>query len=82
MTHDSLNHTLVEHEIHYSIGVLQYIVARLSSAPSMEASIKSMDLQDTLGAFMELNCGHNNPFSEEEKQRLRVLLAKAASMSN
>lgn len=69
----------VKHEIHYTTGMLQYIVARLSSAPSVESSTKSMDLQDTLGAFMDLNCGHNNPFSHDEKRQLTELLIKATS---
>ncbi len=58
-------------------GMLQYIVARLSSAPSVESNTKSMDLQDTLGAFLDLNCGHNNPFSDDEKRQLTGLLIKA-----
>lgn len=69
----------VKYEIHYIIGVLQYIVARLSSAPCMESSTKSLELQNSLGAFMDLNCGHNNPFSDEEKQQLQVLLMKATA---
>jgi hypothetical protein len=67
----------VEHEIRYTTGMLQYIVARLSSAPSVESNTKSMDLQDTLGAFLDLNCGHNNPFSDDEKRQLTGLLIKA-----
>jgi hypothetical protein len=70
----------VEHELHYSLGVLEYVVARLSSAPAVEASRRSMNLEDSVGAFMDLNCGHNNPFSEVEKQQLLEFLAKAAAI--
>lgn len=38
-----------------------------------------MELQDTMGAFLDLSCGHNNPFSDVEKQQLRALLLKASN---
>lgn len=70
----------MEHELHFSLGVLEYVVARLSSAQSVEASRRSMEFEDPLGAFLDLNCGHNNPFSEVEKHQLRQFLTKAATI--
>jgi hypothetical protein len=39
-----------------------------------------MNLEDSVGAFMDLNCGHNNPFTDDEKHQLREFLAKAATI--
>ena len=69
----------VEYETQYTVSVLEYVVARLSSAPTVEASHKSLEFGDSLGVFLDLKCGHNNPYSEEEKQQLRAILTKATT---
>lgn len=68
------------------MGVLHYIVSRLSASSTVQAAQQSRRLDgfdDTgAGVFLNLSCGHNNPFSKEEKLRLEVLLNRSASRQN
>jgi hypothetical protein len=46
----------------------------------IEASQKSRHLQvsdSSVGSFLNLHCGHNNPFARKERDRLKVLLEQA-----
>ena len=51
----------------------------------MESSWKNRHLYKDdammVGSFLNLHCGHNNPFSAAERKRLKTLLLHAASMS-
>mmetsp|Transcript_11959 Transcript_11959/g.34579 ORF Transcript_11959/g.34579 Transcript_11959/m.34579 type:complete len:959 (+) Transcript_11959:329-3205(+) len=69
----------VKHEIAFCIGTLEYIVARLSSPQQVEASWKNLHLNPDggIGSFMNLHCGHNNPFSQDERKQLQNLLKQA-----
>lgn len=73
----------VHHEISFVVGTLQYVIARLSSPNMIEASWKTRHLHSfgtgTVGSFLNLHCGHNNPFSPAERKRLRSLLTQATS---
>lgn len=63
-----------EHELSYCIGVLEYVVARLSAPPTVDASRQANHLQSQLGYLLNLHCGHNNQFSVEERVKLTALL--------
>eukprot|EP00525_Craspedostauros_australis_P010893 CAMPEP_0198120966 /NCGR_PEP_ID=MMETSP1442-20131203/30847_1 /TAXON_ID= /ORGANISM="Craspedostauros australis, Strain CCMP3328" /LENGTH=225 /DNA_ID=CAMNT_0043779705 /DNA_START=221 /DNA_END=898 /DNA_ORIENTATION=- len=71
----------VKHEIAFCIGTLEYVVARLSSAQQVESNWRSkhMDPNTGIGSFLNLHCGHNNAFSEDERKELQSLLQKAMS---
>lgn len=46
----------------------------------VEAAQKSLHLQVSdagIGSFFNLHCGHNNPFSKGERERLKALLEQA-----
>ena len=63
-----------EHELVYCIGVLEYIVTRLSAPLTADASKQGLHMQDQLGHLLNLHCGHNNQFSLEERVKLSALL--------
>jgi hypothetical protein len=69
---------LVSQELGFVIDTLQYVVTRLCAPGIVESNWKDRHLQSigsgTIGSFLNLHCGHNNPFSVGEKKRLRVLL--------
>eukprot|EP00934_Nitzschia_sp_Nitz4_P003370 Nitzschia sp. Nitz4//scaffold76_size158648//79575//82649//NITZ4_002549-RA/size158648-augustus-gene-0.135-mRNA-1//1//CDS//3329557854//3360//frame0 len=71
------------HEVAFVIGTLEYVIARLSAPASVEAGWKLRHLQtfgpNTVGSFINLQCGHNNPFSSEERRRLKILVTQATS---
>lgn len=66
-----------DHEIKYCLGVLEYIVGRLTSPQAVAAARQSLHFHDNLGCFLELHCGHNNQYSSLERQRFRELLTEA-----
>jgi len=71
----------VSHEISFVIGTLEYVMFRLSAPATLETSWKSRHLNAngpmTEGSFMNLHCGHNNPYSVEERNRLKAILLQA-----
>ena len=72
----------MEEELSFIVGTLEYIVARLSSPSVVEQSCKNRHLglgEEMVGSFMNLHCGHNNPFSAGERSRLRDILLQATS---
>jgi hypothetical protein len=75
-----ITHTLlctVSHELQYVVGMLQYVQARLSAPQTIQAARKSLHLQiseSNVGSFLNLHCGHNNPFSKVERKKLQSLL--------
>jgi hypothetical protein len=73
----------VSHELAFVVGTLEYIVARLSSPGVVESSWKNRHLHQDggmmVGSFMNLHCGHNNPFSSAERKGLKALLLQATS---
>lgn len=73
----------VSHEVGFVIGTLQYCLSRLGSQTVVEASFNDRHLiassRERLGSFINLHCGHNNPFGESEKKRLRSLVLQATS---
>ena len=74
----------VSHEFGYVMGMLTYIQERLSAAPTVESSHRSRHLQELnegVGSFLNLHCGHNNPFGREEKERFIQLLRQATATS-
>ena len=76
----SLN--IVKHEISFIIGMLEYIVARLSSPEVVQTSLKCKHCQPEetmVGTFLNLHCGHNNPFSQQERQQLKKILQNTAA---
>jgi len=64
------------------LGVLQYVLARLTAAPTVESARKNRNFElatdSNVGCFINLHCGHNNPFSADERETLKGLLAKAS----
>jgi hypothetical protein len=63
--------------------MLHYIQVRLSAPATIQSAQKSRLLHgfDDLGVgvLLNLHCGHNNPFSKEERNSLKLLLDRAAS---
>ena len=76
---------MVTHELGFVIGTLEYIVARLSAPMSLQASWKNRHLVVDgmmVGSFLNLHCGHNNPFSTSERSRLKDLLLHAFALKS
>jgi len=71
---------LVLSEIKYCIGIMEYIFARLSSATVVEEACRGLRLQDRLGLFLDLHCGHNNQYSASEKVKLEAILREAVGV--
>mmetsp|Transcript_18209 Transcript_18209/g.45240 ORF Transcript_18209/g.45240 Transcript_18209/m.45240 type:complete len:908 (-) Transcript_18209:113-2836(-) len=71
------------HEIAFVIGTLEYVMLRLSAPTTIETSWKNRHLNAngilSEGSFLNLHCGHNNPYSAEERKRLRALLLQATT---
>jgi len=72
----------VSHEVSFVIGTLEYVMARLSTPATLEASWKSRHLNANgsmaEGSFMNLHCGHNNPFTDAERRRLKAVLLQVS----
>jgi len=75
----------VEAELKYVIGMLEYIVSRLTSKESVAQAISQIrdggaendqDIVST-GCFLNLNCGHNNQYSSEEREKLISLIRRS-----
>lgn len=74
----------MRHEINFVIGMLDYIVARLSAPVTVQASLNCIHLrreETMVGTFLNLHCGHNNPFSKQERQQLKIILQRACELS-
>jgi hypothetical protein len=72
----------VSHEFQFVLGMLQYVQARLSAPANVESAQKILHLQVTdasVGLYMNLHCGHNNPFSKEERKTLKALLERSST---
>ena len=71
------------HEVAFVIDTLEYVVSRLSAPNTVETSWKSRHLHANgsmrEGSFMNLHCGHNNPFSSDERKRLQSFLKQTTS---
>jgi hypothetical protein len=65
------------------VEVLCYVQARLSAVSTIHAAQEIRRLQgvdeSNVGIFLNLNCGHNNPFSNEEKRQLKFWLERAVN---
>ena len=79
-----LNMYPVEAELKYVIGMLEYIVSRLTSKESVAQAISQIregveNDPDTVstGCYLNLNCGHNNQYSSEERQKLISLIRRS-----
>ena len=68
--------------------MLQYVQARLSATPTLETARKRRNLDYSgpsespscdEGSFLNLHCGHNNAFSQDEKERFMELLRLATT---
>ncbi|KAL7562790.1 hypothetical protein ACA910_019066 [Epithemia clementina (nom. ined.)] len=85
----------VLHELKFVASMLRYIQARLSSVPSREmALLKDQEMlgnataartsgnsSSDIGSFIRLCCGHNAPFSSDEKKQLQVLIEQAFAVN-
>jgi hypothetical protein len=64
----------VSHEFQFVTAILYYIQARISSAVAIQEAQESRSLKgvgdNNVGVFLNLSCGHNNAFSDDEKQNL------------
>ena len=73
----------VSHEFQFITSMLHYIQSRISSAVAIQEAQESRSLKiagdNNVGVFLNLNCGHNNSFSDDEKQNLNYWLNKALS---
>jgi hypothetical protein len=60
--------------------MLGYVNARLAAevlALQPKGGGEAEFVDSDVGHFLDLHCGHNNPFSREEQQQLRDLLDRA-----
>ena len=78
---------IVEAELSYVIGTLEYIVARITSKEIMSLSLRQRNgLSDeqgviSTGCFLNLHCGHNNQYSSEEREKLIALIPRSCGDS-
>jgi hypothetical protein len=72
---------VVSHEFQFVTAMLYYIQARVSSSAAIQEALDVRSLKNVgesnVGVFLNLNCGHNNSFSENEKHHLNFWLTKA-----
>lgn len=71
----------VKHEITFVIGMLEYMLARLSSPQAVQSSWNcrhGKQDESMVGCFLNLHCGHNNPFAKSERDQLRRILQETA----
>ena len=79
--------TIVEAELSYVIGTLEYIVAWITSKEIMSLSLRRRNgLSDeqgviSTGCFLNLHCGHNNQYSSEEREKLIALIRRSCGDS-
>mmetsp|Transcript_7486 Transcript_7486/g.11824 ORF Transcript_7486/g.11824 Transcript_7486/m.11824 type:complete len:611 (+) Transcript_7486:3-1835(+) len=74
----------VSHEVSFVIDTLEYVKSRLSAQTIVESNWKNRHLhveEMSIGSFLNLHCGHNNPFSDAERKRLKALLVQATTQS-
>jgi len=69
----------VEMELQYCINMLEYVVARISADSSTSKSLDCILLDKELcemshGYLLNLSCGHNNQYSDNERTQLKTLL--------
>ena len=73
----------VSHEFQFVVGILHFVQARLSASATVQAARMSRDLRhydgSGVGNFLDLHCGHNNPFSSTERESLKALIKIATS---
>jgi len=77
--------SLLKDDISCVRKTLQYVMDRLSSQPSVESSLKHIHLaqcdirsgQNSQGCLLNLRCGHNSMFSEDERDFLKALIYEA-----
>ena len=73
----------MKHEVNFVIGMLDYMITRLSSPVVIEAAWKckhGTPEETMVGSFMNLHCGHNNAFSTAERQQLRRILREMVGL--
>lgn len=79
--------TPVQSELSYVIGMLEYVVERISSTESMTLARRRRSGGEeergfiSSGCFLNLKCGHNNQYSHEERERLMHLIRRASGNS-
>ena len=78
---------LVEKELDYCIKVLEYVRSRLTATNNIKDILNVSHFRDDFdgvatGRYLNLNCGHNNQYSTEEKMQLCSILAQACDNSN
>ena len=70
-------------ELRYCLGMMEYVIARLSSPLVARESARVLRFVPSNeggllpGRFMDLNCGHNNQYSEGERNALKEILRLA-----
>jgi hypothetical protein len=76
---------VVSHEFQYVTALLQYIIDRLMHPISIQIAQADRKLvttgTNTVGSFLNLNCGHNNAYSQEERLKLQHLLLQLWSVN-
>jgi hypothetical protein len=77
----------VQSELSYVIGMLEYVVERISSKESMIFARRRRSGGEeergfiSTGCFLNLKCGHNNQYSPDERDRLMHLICRASGDS-
>jgi len=72
----------VQTEVYYCIKMLDYTMARMRAQSTVSSALNASHFRDTFdgfttGLFINLSCGHNNQYSDEERQHLFSLLSNA-----
>jgi len=73
---------IVQNELEYCIKMFQYIQERISSKQSVINALQVAHFKDTFddfstGRFLNLQCGHNNQYSNKERSELTAILTEA-----
>ena len=77
----------VEKELDYCIRMLEYVMSRITAKHSLKNMLDVCHFRDNFegvacGRYLNLNCGHNNQYSAEEKMQLCTILTEACDDSS
>jgi len=82
MAQDTAGIQGVQTEVYYCAKMLDYTMARMKAQSTVSSALNASHFRDTFdgfttGLFINLTCGHNNQYSDGERQQLFSLLSEA-----
>jgi len=77
----------IEKELEYCIQMLEYILSRITAKTYVTRNLDITHFRETFegvatGRYLNLNCGHNNQYSAEERLQLCAILTEACDSEN